>query len=70
MQVPEGREIFRDMSVRENLEMGAYLRRDRGAIKGDLDIVCDTFPGCASAWSRRPRRCPAASSRCWRGTAP
>ena len=37
------------MSVRENLEMGAYLRRDRGAIKGDLDIVCDTFPGCASA---------------------
>ncbi len=44
VQVPEGREIFRDMSVRENLEMGAYLRRDRGAIKGDLDIVCDTFP--------------------------
>ena len=69
MQVPEGREIFRDMSVRENLEMGAYLRRDRGAIKGDLDIVCDTFPGCASAWSRRPRRCPAASSRCWRPAA-
>ena len=70
VQVPEGREIFRDMSVRENLEMGAYLRRDRGAIKGDLDIVCDTFPGCASAWSRRPRRCPAASSRCWRPAAP
>ena len=33
VQVPEGREIFRDMSVRENLEMGAYLRRDRGAIR-------------------------------------
>ncbi|KAG1217346.1 hypothetical protein G6F35_009239 [Rhizopus arrhizus] len=44
VQVPEGREIFRDMSVRENLEMGAYLRRDRAAVKQDLDMVCDTFP--------------------------
>ena len=44
VQVPEGREIFRDMSVRENLEMGAYLRRDRSAVKSDLDMVCDTFP--------------------------
>ncbi|HCW21212.1 ABC transporter ATP-binding protein [Achromobacter sp.] len=44
VQVPEGREIFRDMSVRENLEMGAYLRRDRTAVKQDLDMVCDTFP--------------------------
>ncbi|ADP13882.1 ABC transporter family protein 8 [Achromobacter xylosoxidans A8] len=44
VQVPEGREIFRDMSVRENLEMGAYLRTDRPAVKQDLDMVCDTFP--------------------------
>ncbi|MGE8658344.1 MAG: ABC transporter ATP-binding protein [Achromobacter sp.] len=44
VQVPEGREIFRDMSVRENLEMGAYLRQDRQAVKADLDMVCDTFP--------------------------
>ncbi|MBB1623795.1 ABC transporter ATP-binding protein [Achromobacter sp. UMC71] len=44
VQVPEGREIFRDMSVRENLEMGAYLRRDRSEVKQDLDRVCDTFP--------------------------
>ncbi|MFY3137269.1 ABC transporter ATP-binding protein [Achromobacter xylosoxidans] len=44
VQVPEGREIFREMSVRENLEMGAYLRQDRQAIKADLDMVCDTFP--------------------------
>ncbi len=44
VQVPEGREIFRDMSVRENLEMGAYLRRDRNTVKQDLDTVCDTFP--------------------------
>nr|WP_242702557.1 ABC transporter ATP-binding protein [Achromobacter sp. SD115] len=44
VQVPEGREIFRDMSVRENLEMGAYLRTDRPEVKQDLDMVCDTFP--------------------------
>lgn len=44
VQVPEGREIFREMSVRENLEMGAYLRRDRNAVRQDMDMVCDTFP--------------------------
>jgi len=44
VQVPEGREIFRDMSVRENLEMGAYLRTDRAEVRRDLDMVCDTFP--------------------------
>lgn len=44
IQVPEGREIFRDMSVRENLEMGAYTRKDRAGIARDLDAVCDIFP--------------------------
>lgn len=44
IQVPEGREIFRDMSVRENLEMGAYTRKDRTAAARDLDSVCDLFP--------------------------
>jgi branched-chain amino acid transport system ATP-binding protein len=41
--VPEGRRIFNRLSVRENLSMGAYLRRDRG-IAGDLDRVFDLFP--------------------------
>jgi branched-chain amino acid transport system ATP-binding protein len=44
IQVPEGREIFRDMSVRENLEMGAYTRKDRAAVARDLDVMCDIFP--------------------------
>ncbi len=44
VQVPEGREIFRDMSVRENLEMGAYLRRDRAGMAEDMDKVCEIFP--------------------------
>lgn len=43
-QVPEGREIFAKMSVRENLEIGAHLRRDTAAIKQDFDRVCEYFP--------------------------
>ncbi len=42
-QSPEGRRCFQRMSVRENLELGAYLRRD-GAIKDDLERVFDLFP--------------------------
>ena len=44
VQVPEGREIFAHMSVRDNLELGAYLRRDKDAVAGDLDRVFDYFP--------------------------
>ncbi len=44
VQVPEGREVFKDMSVRENLELGAFLRRDRGGIAEDLDKVYAMFP--------------------------
>lgn len=42
--VPEGREVFGDMTVLENLEMGAFLRRDKKKIKSDLDRVYDLFP--------------------------
>ncbi len=41
---PEGRRIFARMTVRENLLLGAYLRRDRAALAGDLAAVCDRFP--------------------------
>ncbi|MDP9964094.1 branched-chain amino acid transport system ATP-binding protein [Variovorax paradoxus] len=44
VQVPEGRQVFRDMSVRENLDLGAYLRRDRAGIRSDLDAVYEMFP--------------------------
>jgi len=43
-QAPEGRGIFPGMSVLENLEMGAYTRRDRAAISSDLDRVFSLFP--------------------------
>ncbi len=40
---PEGRHIFPRMTVRENLELGAFLRRD-AKVQGDLDRVFDLFP--------------------------
>ena len=43
-QVPEGRHIFPQMSVLENLEMGAYLRADKSGIKADIDDVFGRFP--------------------------
>jgi branched-chain amino acid transport system ATP-binding protein len=43
--VPEGRWILATMSVRENLLMGAYSRRDGdGAVRGDVERVCEIFP--------------------------
>jgi len=43
-QVPEGRHIFPDLTVRENLDMGAFLRRDSQAIRDDLDYIFTLFP--------------------------
>ncbi|MDR2767870.1 MAG: ABC transporter ATP-binding protein [Treponema sp.] len=44
VQVPEGRRIFANLTVRENLEMGAYARRDKARIKADFDTVYGLFP--------------------------
>ena len=44
IQVPEGRRVFANMSVKENLEMGAYLRRDKDQIKKDLEWCYELFP--------------------------
>jgi branched-chain amino acid transport system ATP-binding protein len=43
-QSPEGRRCFARMTVRENLELGAFLRRDSAGIREDLDRVFDLFP--------------------------
>ena len=43
-QSPEGRHVFPRMTVRENLELGAFLRRDRAGVDGDMDRVFDLFP--------------------------
>ena len=42
--VPEGRRLFKGLSVRDNLLLGAYLRRDRGGIASDLERVFAIFP--------------------------
>jgi branched-chain amino acid transport system ATP-binding protein len=44
VQVPEGRRIFANLTVRENLEMGAYIRRDRRDIHADMERVYGIFP--------------------------
>lgn len=44
VQVPEGRHVFTEMTVLENLEMGAYLRKDKEEIAKDLEKVFGRFP--------------------------
>lgn len=44
IQVPEGRHVFSNMSVMENLDMGAYLRKDAAGIQRDKDMVFEKFP--------------------------
>ena len=41
---PEGRHVFPDMSVQENLEMGCYLRSDTGKVAADMDRIFQSFP--------------------------
>jgi branched-chain amino acid transport system ATP-binding protein len=51
-QVPEGRQVFKDFSVEDNLELGAYLRyrgrEGRAAIKGDIEDMFTLFPQLSS----------------------
>ena len=42
--VPEGRRIFKDLAVGENLRMGAYARTDRAGVERDLEMVFELFP--------------------------
>ncbi len=52
-QVPEGRLIFPEMTVLENLELGAYLRNDTAGIKTDLNKIFDYFPVLAERRKQR-----------------
>ena len=53
-QTPEGRQIFPRMSVMENLDMGAYLRRDKDGVKEDLEWVLG-IP-CGKKWVNWPEQ--------------
>ncbi|MBQ9630934.1 MAG: ABC transporter ATP-binding protein [Treponema sp.] len=44
VQVPEGRRIFQNLSVKENLMLGAYLRKDKAEIKNDMEKSFELFP--------------------------
>jgi branched-chain amino acid transport system ATP-binding protein len=44
VMVPEGRHVFPDMTVSENLDLGAYYRHDRAATRADAEKVLDLFP--------------------------
>ena len=46
-QIPEGRRIFADMTVMENLELGAFIREDKDGIKNDFEMVFQRFPRLA-----------------------
>lgn len=53
--VPEGRRLFGEMTLRENLELGAYTRRDRHKVAEDFDRVLALFPELRSRLSVRTR---------------
>ena len=43
-QVPEGRRVFQELSVYENLLMGAYINKDKKKVKEDIEMICQRFP--------------------------
>ena len=51
--VPEGREVFPFLTVRENLRMGAYTRRDTDQVAKDLEMVVEYFPVLAARGEQR-----------------
>ena len=51
-QVPEGRRIFANMTVMENLELGAFIRSDKAGIAQDLDMEFGRFPRLAERRSQ------------------
>lgn len=67
-QVPEGRRIFAEMTVMENLDLGAFIRKDKAGIAQDLKMVSSgAFPAAGRTEKiSRQERFPAVSSRCWR----
>ena len=64
--VPEGRRIFPRLTVMENLDMGAFLRRDKADIKKDVNHVFELFPILAERRHQHGGTLSGGNSRCWR----
>ena len=64
--VPDGRGTFVNLSTEENLRLGAYTRKDKGAVEADLERMYGYFPRLKERRASRPARSRAASSRCSR----
>lgn len=52
-QCPEGRRLFANLTVRENLQMGAYYRRDVVEIEADIDRMGSIFPTLSLRWKQK-----------------
>jgi branched-chain amino acid transport system ATP-binding protein len=52
-QVPEGRKIFDDLNVSENILIGAHTRKDRKMVKKDYDLITEYFPILKDRWNQR-----------------
>ena len=64
-QVPQGRGTFPELSVDDNLRIGAYTRRDGERRRRHRPLVRDVPAAGRAARTSAPAACPAASSRCW-----
>jgi branched-chain amino acid transport system ATP-binding protein len=64
-QVPEGRRIFPEMTVMDNLLMGTHLRKDSTAVKRDLNTFLPIFRSCRSAKISKGAASAGANSKCW-----
>ena len=53
--VPEGRRLFPDFTVEENLKIGAFNRTDRAEVQRDIDEVCESFPILKERYQQRSR---------------
>ena len=57
--MPDGRGTFMELTVEENMRLGAYTRRDKAAVAADFDRMFGYFPRLRSAFASRPARCRA-----------
>ena len=64
IHVPEGRRIFKELNVTENLELGSFTLKDDAERKRRIDNVFELFPVLRSGANNREDCFPAASSRC------